>query len=260
MRETLGKISRDNRQHALAAEVRANGGHAHSEQGVVEPEALAMPASRSSRAPTPREDQLVFFEALAHDLRTPLSRVKLAASFVPDVEISHIIRSSVDEIEDMLRSVQRFQRALHLEDTAELVDLRVLIGGLLTVHGERARCVAPDEAHAITFPEVLSLALTPLIKNALQYGSQVLITIRSAPEGWWIDVADDGPGISEQHFEAVLYPFFRGDAARARDTSGFGLGIPTAHRLLRRFGGAIAFGRSAGGGAVVSVRVPGPGA
>jgi len=260
MSEALGKISRGNCPHRLAAEARATGVHAIPEQGPGQGDVGAASSLRPARVPTLRDDQSVFFEALTHDLRTPLSRVKLAASFVPDMEISHIIRSSVDEIEDMLRSMQHFQRAQHLEATAEMVDLRGLIDGLLTVHGERARCVAPDEAYAITFPEVLSLALTPLIKNALQYGSQVLITIRSAPEGWWVDIADNGPGIPEQHFEAVLDPFFRGDEARARDTGGFGLGIPTAHRLLRRFGGAIAFARAPDGGAVVSVRVPGPGA
>ena len=73
---------------------------------------------------------------------------------------------------------------------------------------------------------------------------------------WTITIADNGPGIPEDQFERILAPFYRIDEARARDTAGFGLGIPTAHRLLQRFGGGLSFARADGGGLSVTVLVP----
>jgi signal transduction histidine kinase len=205
------------------------------------------------------DDQSRSFEAISHDLRTPLSRLKIASDFVSDSDIGRIVRSSADEMEAMLMSLQRFLRAQHLESVAEPLDLTALVTGLIADLGDKVRLVAPAQALTISFREPLELVLGPLIENALHYGTQVEIRIRSAGEDWWIEIADNGPGIAEAYFEDVLDPFFRVDEARARDTDGFGLGIPTAHRLLQRFGGALAFSNAPGGGLVVRVTAPRPG-
>ena len=101
------------------------------------------------------------------------------------------------------------------------------------------------------------MALHPLIENAVHYGGKAKVCVEPDAQGCWhVLIADEGPGISEDQFERILAPFYRIDNARARDTAGFGLGIPTADRLLQRFGGKLSFARSESGGLLVIVRVP----
>lgn len=197
------------------------------------------------------------FEAISHDLRTPLSRLKIASDFVGEGDIARIVSSSADEMESMLLSLQSFLRAQHLSSTAEPVDLVGLIRELL-VHVERPVTLeAPSQAVAFTYREPLRLALQPLVQNALQYGHEIAIAITSPRrDKWRIRIADDGPGIPDEAFERILDPFCRLDDARPRDTPGFGLGIPTAHRLLERFGGKLTFENGEGGGLIVQVEVP----
>jgi len=197
------------------------------------------------------------FEAISHDLRTPLSRLKIASDFVGESDIARIVSSSADEMEAMLLSLQSFLRAQHMASEAETVDLAALLNELLAGAGPGVTLDAPAEATALTYRHPLQLALRPLIENALQYGEKVSVKVSSTQPGkWLIEIADDGPGIPDDCFDLILDPFFRLDSARPRDTPGFGLGIPTAHRLLERFGGKLSFANADGGGLIARVEVP----
>ncbi len=202
------------------------------------------------------DDQARSFEAISHDLRTPLSRLKLASDFVAEGEVAKIVSSSADEMEAMLASLQRFLRAQHLECDPESVDLVAAVRDMLAPFGERAVLKAPADVLVTTWREPLLMALQPLVENALHYGNRAEVRIASAGEDWVVEIADDGPGIPEECFAQILDPFFRLDSARARDTAGFGLGIPTAHRLLERFGGALEFRNRSAGGLVARITVP----
>ena len=204
------------------------------------------------------EDQARSFEAISHDLRTPLSRVTIAADLIDDAEIAGLVRDSTVEMEAMLMSLQQYLRAQHLAAAPEPVDLGAALADLLGgVFPGQARLEVAPGATVLTYREPLLLVLRALVENAIHYGG--FAEVRVMPEaqgGWTITVEDTGPGIPEDQFERILAPFYRIDEARARDTAGFGLGIPTAHRLLQRFGGALAFGRAPGGGLLVRVTVP----
>lgn len=204
------------------------------------------------------EDQARSFEAISHDMRTPLSRVTIAADLIDDAEIAGLVRDSSVEMEAMLMSLQQYLRAQHLAAEPELVDLGVAVADMLGgVFPGQARLDAAPDANVQTYREPLLLVLRSLVENAIHYGGFADVQISSDAEGRWsIIVEDTGPGIPEDQFERILAPFYRIDDARARDTAGFGLGIPTAHRLLQRFGGALAFGRAQGGGLSVRVTVP----
>lgn len=204
------------------------------------------------------EDQARSFEAISHDLRTPLSRVTIAADLIDDAEIAGLVRDSTGEMEAMLMSLQQYLRAQHLAATPEVVDLGLALGDLLSgvFPGQTKLEIAPD-AIVQTYREPLLLVVRALVENAIHYGGFADVRVMPDAEGCWtITVEDTGPGIPEDQFERILAPFYRIDEARARDTAGFGLGIPTAHRLLLRFGGALAFGRAQGGGLQVTVTVP----
>jgi two-component system osmolarity sensor histidine kinase EnvZ len=202
------------------------------------------------------DDQAKSFEAISHDLRTPLSRLKLAADFVSDSDVAKIVGSSADEMEALLASLQRFLRAEHLEAEAEPIDIVAETRSVIAAHAGAVMLVAPDAVMLTSYREPLLLALDALIENALAYGREAQVTIASDGDDWIIAVADDGPGIPQEYFGRILDPFFRLDTSRPRDTAGFGLGIPTAHRLLTRFGGALSFANRAEGGLIARITVP----
>lgn len=202
------------------------------------------------------EDQARSFEAISHDLRTPLSRQKLAAELIGDPEIGGIVRDSADEMEAMLGSLQQFLRAQHLVAEADRFDLVALLrSAALSCEGE-VRLTEHRPVLVHSYREPLLLALQALFDNACRYGQAAEVEIAAEGGDWFVTIRDHGPGIPAEHFGDVLSPFFRLDEARGRTTSGFGLGIPTAHRLLRRFGGELWFANAPDGGLLVRVRVP----
>lgn len=202
------------------------------------------------------EDQARSFEAISHDFRTPLSRQQIAADLIEDPEISEIMQTSIDEMEGLLASLQGYLRAQHLSSEAEKVDLGELVAGVIAPYEDRARLTGAGKAVVESFPEPLALATGALVENAIRFGGRAEVALRHEGADWFIDVEDTGPGIPPSHFEDVLTPFFRLDEARTRDTPGFGLGIPTAHRLMMRFGGQLSFATSPCGGLIARIRVP----
>jgi signal transduction histidine kinase len=204
------------------------------------------------------QDQARSFEAISHDLRTPLSRQKVAAELIDDAELGGVILASVDEMEALLASLQRFLRAQHLDAEPETLDLTEVVAHVLHPYGTRARFDASVPTLARTFREPVELALAALVENAIQFGGEAQVAVLRHEGHWRIEIADSGPGIPSAYFEAILDPFFRLDAARARDTKGFGLGIPTAHRLMARFDGQLSFAAAPEGGLIARLDVPQP--
>ena len=202
-------------------------------------------------------DQAKAFVAISHDLRTPLSRLKLSADFIEPNDMRELVHSNVAEMTAMIGSLQSFLEVEEEEDLPQEVELADIVREAGSAWGDRVRIQPQVEgATATTFPNVLRLALEPLIENAVQYGEVADVTIGRDRAGPVITIRDQGPGLADEHLPALIEPFFRGDLARARNTPGFGLGIPRAHRLLQRFGGALSFSRGAGGGLEVAVRPP----
>ena len=170
--------------------------------------------------------------------------------------MSAILVESVAEMEALLDSLQQFLRAQHLRSEPEEVDLNALLQSLVEPLGACARLTRPAVAKVETYREPVQRALEALIENACKYGHRAAIRLRHGEDGWLVEIEDDGPGIPARHFGDVLEPFFRLDEARGRTTAGFGLGIPTAHRLLTRFGGSLSFSSGAQGGLIVAVQIP----
>jgi signal transduction histidine kinase len=202
------------------------------------------------------QDQARSFEAISHDLRTPLARQKIAATFVEDAEIAGIIAGAATEMDDLLTSLQTYLRAQHLSATPERIELGQFLRDQLATFGEQVTVAPADAAWVVTWPEPLAMAVHALVENAVRHGGAAAIAIERQGDGWIIAIADLGPGIPQAEFEAILQPFYRLDDARQRNTKGFGLGIPTAHRLMMRFNGALAFESPSGGGLVARLQVP----
>ncbi|MFD2579187.1 sensor histidine kinase [Novosphingobium colocasiae] len=205
------------------------------------------------------QEQAQSFEAISHDLRTPLARQKVLADLLDDQELASMLAANVDEMEALLASLQQFLRAQHLAAQPETVDLTELAEAIAGPFGSAVTVHRQPGFTTTTFVEPVAISLAVLIENALQYGHRADIRFARTQDGRaTISVEDDGPGLSEDHFQAVLDPFFRLDQARARNTKGFGLGIPTAHRLMTRFQGDLSFARSSAGGLRATITAPLP--
>lgn len=198
------------------------------------------------------EDQARAMDALSHDLRTPLARLSLAADYIEPDDIKGLVADNVGELDAMLKSLSDWLRAQHSASTPELVDLPALIRGVLVRWPDAARYEGVDALEVATHRGPLEQALIRLIDNAVRFGGQARVRLL-VDDGPVIEVLDEGPGLTADAMARIYEPFFRGDAARARDTGGFGLGIPTAERLIKRFGGRLAIDNRDGGG--VSARV-----
>ena len=203
------------------------------------------------------EDQARAMEALSHDLRTPLARLKLASDYVEPEDIRAMVGGNVDELEEMLRSLSAWLRAQHAASTAEPVDLPALIRAVIARWPKLARYEGPKTLTVSTHRDPLEQALIRLVDNAVRFGGKAKVRLAvDDPESPRIEVLDQGPGLTDEVLARIYEPFFRGDAARARDTGGFGLGIPTAERLLKRFGGRLEIANRDGGGVTASVWPP----
>ncbi len=202
-------------------------------------------------------DQAKSFVAISHDLRIPLSRLKLSVDFIEPEDMRELVDSNVTEMTAMIASMQSFLDVQEEEDALEEVDLVEIVRQAGSRWRDRVRIDHHGkEVRITTYPNVLLLALEPLIENAVQYGELAEISIGDEEGAPLILIRDHGLGIAEEDLPELIEPFFRGDLARARNTPGFGLGIPRAHRLLQRFGGTLSFSRGPQGGLEVAVRPP----
>jgi signal transduction histidine kinase len=200
------------------------------------------------------EDQARAMEALSHDLRTPLARLTLAADYIEPEDIKTLVADNVGELDAMLRSLSDWLHAQHSASTAETVDLPSLIQGVTARWPDAVRYEGGKALAVATHRGPLEQALIRLVDNAVRFGGQARVRlVADSPDGPLIEVLDQGPGLTDEAMARIYEPFFRGDAARARDTGGFGLGIPTAERLIKRFGGKLVIGNRDGGG--VSARI-----
>ena len=211
------------------------------------------------------EQRTLMLSGVSHDLRTPLTRMKLTLAMIEDdVPEAHDMARDVDQMERMLSTFLDFARGDQMEDMEE-TDLVALLHHL-GVQAERAGTrietrVEGDETLSPRQPvraTALTRALENIVANAARHGSRVRLTLRLAPRAAVFLVEDDGPGVPPQMREEVLRPFTRLDTARNQDKGGgVGLGLAIALDVARAHGGALVLGDSADlGGLKCTFRLP----
>lgn len=193
------------------------------------------------------QDRTFLLSAIGHDLRTPITRLKLRAEFLDDEEMRRKILADLDEMETMLSATLAFGRDEAASEKAATLDLVALIRTVL----DEAADAAPDLGGRLTYtgPERLTLAARPvalkralgnLVANAVKYGDGAAVRLRPPEDGMAvIEIDDNGPGIPEEDIARVFQPFQRIEASRNRETGGSGLGLPIARNILRAHGGDV---------------------
>lgn len=206
-----------------------------------------------------QEDRARLLAALAHDLRTPITSMRLRVEMLPEGEDRDRLLDSLREMQHLAEATLDFIRGSTTEqhrryDLATLLDS--LCGDLqemgLAVHCQDSpRCVLQGQ------PEAVKRALRNLIENAVNYGAQAEVTLATTDTEAVVTIVDQGPGIPEAERERVFEPFYRLENSRNRETGGAGLGLAIARTLIRGMGGDIRLGPGPDGqGLKVSVTLP----
>ena len=197
--------------------------------------------------------------AISHDLKTPITRMRLRAEMLPEGAVKEKFARDLDEMEAMVASTLEFFRSLGKEPQRRPLDVAALIDSLCEDWRESGRETSvsgaprgPYSAH----PQALRRCLNNLIENALRYGERADLTISDDERALRIEVRDRGPGIPEDQLEAVFEPFFRLETSRSRDSGGAGLGLSIARNIARWHGGEITLRNAPGGGLVARLTLP----
>jgi hypothetical protein len=195
--------------------------------------------------------------ALSHDLRSPLTAMRLRLEMLDEGEDTDRLRALVDEMQEMVEATLAFARGVAQSEPAATVDLAAVLADLAADAGQgKAQLAAAPPLRAAVRPVALNRALRNLIDNAVRYGGAAQVSLAAEPGFARITIADRGPGLPEDQLEAVFEPFVRFESSRSRETGGAGLGLAIARTIIQAHGGEVRLHNRDGGGLAAEVRLP----
>ncbi len=206
------------------------------------------------------EDRTQMLGAIAHDLGTPITRLRLRAEFVEDAELREKMLRDLDDMEHMVASTLSFIREDANSEPQETVDIGSLLSRVCDDITDAGSNVELDEIPRWVLidcrPIALRRALGNLIDNAVKYGTVARVSLETTDNKIAIIIDDEGQGIPESRQEDVFQPFHRLEDSRNRETGGTGLGLAVARTIVRAHGGDIRLSNRADGGLRVKVCLP----
>jgi signal transduction histidine kinase len=208
------------------------------------------------------QDRTRMLAAIGHDLRTPITSLRLRTEFIADADTREKFNSTLDEMQGIAEAALSLTQSEAISEVTRVVDLNALIESLCDDLVDLGWNVEFQRDGRLAYPcrpASLRRALRNVIENAVRYGERANVQLHSSAEGVEILVKDDGPGIPEADRERVFDPFVRLEASRNRDTGGVGLGLSIARSIVRHHGGDIVLSQRAAAGLSVHIRLPEPG-
>jgi|GEM_PF-179321 len=205
------------------------------------------------------EDRTRMLAAVSHDLRTPITRMRLRAEFVEDDEQREKMLKDLDEMESMIAATMAFAKEDVASEASIKVDLAALIAALADDMVETGDDVTYRGLDSLPFegrPVALKRAFTNLITNAVKYGERARISLADVEGNAVITIEDDGPGIPVDHLDKVFAPFYRVEDSRNRETGGTGLGLSVVRSVVTAHGGEVTLRNGPEGGLKVILRLP----
>ncbi len=179
--------------------------------------------------------------AMSHDLKTPLTRLRLQVEMLEDSAAQARIGKQLDEMESMVHGALALFRGLDDNEAYTMLDVNDVLRRLQAEFAEMSSKVTVEGAAArpiLAKPQALRRCLTNLIANAVKFGSHASVVVEDG-SALIIRVRDDGPGIPEEELERVFEPFYRLESSRNRDTGGSGLGLSIARDVVQAHGGSL---------------------
>ena len=215
---------------------------------------FARMAKRINRHLNQRAEML---SGISHDLRTPLTRLKLQLAMLKQKEISEKMSKDIDEMEKMLNDYLQFAKTQTQENTST-ININNLLRTIKSELNNRNLSLNENDLDIKLKgrPSALKRSFENIIQNGLTYGNKVYISINKSIKRVIIIVEDDGPGIPEDQFKNVFKPFFRLDKSRSLNQSGVGLGLAIVEDIINSHGGNIQLGKSKYSGLQVRISLP----
>ena len=193
---------------------------------------------------------------ISHDLRTPLTRLKLQLALLKQQDIAKKMSDDIDEMERMLNEYLDFASEQKHEKT-EMIDINQIIENIVKKYDDKKINLRLEEDKKINIRvNSIKRCLINLIDNGLAYGKKVDILTKKTMQSIIIIIDDDGPGIPENEHQNVMKPFYRIDKSRSQNKSGVGLGLSIANDIIRSHGGSISLEKSPLNGLRARVSLP----
>lgn len=206
-------------------------------------------------------DRLRLLAAVSHDLRTPLTTLRLKAEFVEDETVRDDIVATIDELTAICEATLAFTRAEATAEATQVVDLQALCAAVVEEFARAGADVAMTDGtslEAACRPVALRRALRNLIENAVRYGLRARVAVAREGTAAAIRVEDDGPGLPPDRIEDAFRPFVRLEASRNAETGGIGLGLAIARSIVKAHAGKLTLSNLPAGGLSAEIRIPAP--
>ena len=199
------------------------------------------------------------FTAMSHDLKTPITRLRLRTELLDDETVRVRFVKDLEEMEAMVTQTLEYMRDASAKEAAQPIDVNTLLESMQSDYREtggeveiRGRVAGPYLGR----PMALRRCLTNLLDNALRYGKRPAVIIDDTPLALTLRVQDEGPGLPADQLERAFEPFFRGEASRSRGTGGSGLGLGIARNIARAHGGDLVLRNRPEGGLEATLTLP----
>jgi signal transduction histidine kinase len=204
------------------------------------------------------EDRTAMVGAIAHDLRTPLTRLKFRIEAVPE-DIRPKLAADIDQMEAMISATLGFVRDTNRPAERTKLELSSLLESVMDEAAETGGDTTVERAEKTVIegdPVALKRLVSNLVENALKYGGRARGRVFSEDGMAIIEIDDDGPGVPPAELERVFEPFYRREPSRNRETGGIGLGLAVVRSLARAHGGDVTLANRRGGGLTATVKLP----
>ena len=206
------------------------------------------------------EQRTLMLAGVSHDLRTPLTRIKLQLEMYSNQKGNTELLKDVNEMQYMLETYLDFSQTVSSEEDTE-VDLKELIDSIISTSNEKSKIISlkPTNLKNIKYickKIALKRCVINLINNAKAFGDEVLITLNESNKEITITIEDNGPGIPKKDYEKALRPFQRLDSSRNQNIAGSGLGLSISQEIMNSIGGNIKLSKSKLGGLKVIMALP----
>ncbi|HET9403271.1 MAG TPA: ATP-binding protein, partial [Burkholderiales bacterium] len=187
-------------------------------------------------------DRTRVLAAMSHDLKTPVTRLRLRAELLEDPQVRAKFTKDLDEMESMVGATLDFLRGQESGEAVQPVDVMALLESLQADTAEMGGAVGIEGATRSPFPgrpQALKRCLANLIENAVKYGKSARVTVDDDDDRLELRIRDEGPGIPPEELEKVFEPFYRIEASRNRGTGGTGLGLAIARSVAEVHRGTL---------------------
>jgi len=193
---------------------------------------------------------------ISHDLRTPLTRMKLQIAFIKDKKLGDKISEDINEMEKMLNEYLQFTSSSYLEKDEQFNLSDLMIEIVEKYNNENISLDIIPRIYISGRKNLIKRSINNLLDNAIKYAGKVFIEVSKSNNNLFIKIEDDGPGISENEYDNVFKPFYKIDKGRAESKSSVGLGLSITSDIIRSHGGNIKLDKSAMNGLSVKIFLP----